>query len=86
MIGLTSKEGLICGAGPIGLGLPQRGLGKTGKSPNTTVKHHCVIVVCLFVLYSIAIYIPRIKLLTCLCMIAIIINSLILLVHLVKTS
>ena len=31
--GLTSEEGLICGAGPIGLGLPQRGLGETGKSP-----------------------------------------------------
>ena len=36
--------GLICGAGPIGLGLPQRGLGETGKSPITTVKHHRVIV------------------------------------------
>ena len=38
--------GLIRGAGLIRLGLPQRGLGETGKSPNTTVKHHCVIVVC----------------------------------------
>ena len=62
--------GLICGAGPIGLGLPQRGLGETGKSPNTTVKHHRVIVVCILVLYSIAIYIHRIKLLINLCMVA----------------
>ena len=33
MFGLTSEEGLIRGAGPIGLGLPQRGLWETGKSP-----------------------------------------------------
>ena len=57
--------GLIRGAGPIGLGLPQRGLGETGKSLNTTVKHHRVIVVCILVLYIVAIYIHRIKLLTC---------------------
>lgn len=31
----TSEEGLIRGAGPIGLGFPQRGLGETGKSPIT---------------------------------------------------
>ena len=43
--------GLIRGAGPICLGLPQRGLGETDKSPNTTVKHHCAIVVCSFVIY-----------------------------------
>ena len=55
--------GLICGAGPIGLGLPQRGLGETGKSPNIMVKHHRVIVVCILVLYYIAIYIHIIKLL-----------------------
>ena len=38
----TSEEGLIRGAGPIGLGFPQRGLGETGKSSITTVKHHRV--------------------------------------------
>ena len=32
VVGLTSEEGLICEAGPSGLGLPQRGLGETGKS------------------------------------------------------
>ena len=68
---------LNCGAGPIWLGLPQRGLGETGKSPITTVKHRRVIVVCLLVLYYIAIYIPCIKLLICLCMIAFIINRLV---------
>ena len=41
-VGLTSEEGLIRGAGPISLGFPQRGLGETGKSPNTTVKHRRV--------------------------------------------
>ena len=46
--------GLICGAGPIGLGLPQRGLGETGKSPNTTVKHHRVLVV-----YSLGLYLVQ---------------------------
>lgn len=78
--------GLICGAGLICLSLPQRGLRETSKSPNTTVKHHRVIVVCLLVLYYIVIYISCIKLLICLCMIAFIINRLILLVHLVETS
>ena len=43
--------GSICGAGPTWLGLPQRGLGETGKSPITTVKHHCVFVVCSIVFY-----------------------------------
>lgn len=37
--------GSSCGAGPTWLGLTQRGLGETGKSPITTVKHHRVIVV-----------------------------------------
>ena len=58
--GLTSEEGLIRGAGPIRLGFPQRGLGGTGKSLNTTIKHRPVIVVCILVLYSIAIYFHRI--------------------------
>ena len=38
-----SEEGLIRGAGPIRLDFPQRGLGETGKSPNTTVKHNRLI-------------------------------------------
>ena len=41
----TLEEGLIRGAGPFSLGFPQRGLGETGKSSITTVKHRCVIVV-----------------------------------------
>ncbi len=44
-VGLTSEEGLIRGAGPIGLGFPQRGLWENGNSPTTTVKHNRVIFV-----------------------------------------
>ena len=51
VVGLTSEEGLIRGAGPIGLGLPQRGLWETGKSPTTTVKHRCVNCDCFHMLY-----------------------------------
>ena len=86
VVGLTSEEGLIRGAGPIGLDLPQRGLGETGKSPNTTIKHHRVIVVCSLCFTLLQFIFLEFILLACLCLFAIIFNSLLLLVHLVKTS
>ena len=59
----TSEEGLICGAGPIGLGFPQRGLGETSKSPITTVKHRRVFCGLHSIALHCAIYISCIKLL-----------------------
>ena len=61
----TSEEGLIRGAGPISLGFPQRGLGETGKSPITTVKHrrvlwcdlYCLTIAFTFIVYECLIYI-----------------------------
>ena len=63
VVGLTSEEGLIRGAGPIGLGFPQRGLGETGKSPITTVKHRRVFCGLHSIALHCAIYISCIKLL-----------------------
>ena len=65
--------GLICGANLIRLDLPQRGLGKTGKFPITTEKRSSILVVCFLELYFLAIYFDRIKFLTCLLRIAIVV-------------